>query len=81
MKRIILMLTVAAMFVLAMTITAVPAFANAGGGTTTTDTQCKNGNPNCTPPTKTNGSGKVMPAGTCGGCDTTTTFKGGKGQQ
>ena len=80
-KRIGLLLVAALMAAMMMVATAAPAFANAGGGTTIVETQCKNGNPNCTPPTKTNGSGKVMDADTCGGCDETTTFKGGRGQQ
>jgi hypothetical protein len=80
MKRIIMMLALTALLVVALSMSALSAFANPGGGTTSTDTQCKQGNPNCAT-TKTNGSGKVMTTGTCGGCDTTTTFKGGKGQQ
>jgi len=73
MKRIILMLTVAAFMVAAMAVTAPLAFA------VTTDNQCKGGNPNCvvTGPGNSENSGAVNG----GNPNIKDEFQGGKGNR
>ena len=79
MKRIIMMLALTALLVVALSMSALSAFA-VPPGSDTTNQQCTGGNPNCKDE-KTNGSGKIMTTGQCNGCATDRQFLGGRGNR